>query len=130
MNRLVQLGVAAVVVSLAVPKLLHELTHAAVAAPFAERVVVEIDVVGGAALLSADTKVRWRDGASRLRLATTALGPSILGVVVGGVTLWYAIATGWHPPQTMANRLAFFAVAAWWLIYTNPVEDLSSLRRH
>jgi len=121
------LGLLAVTV-FGVPKVLHELTHAVIAAPGADRVVVEIDVVGGDDLPSGTAHIRWRDGVSNLWLYAAALGPSILGTVVGGVILWVLLTMGWDPPAGLVHQLAIFAGAAWWLIYTTPVEDVAGLR--
>jgi len=102
----------------AIPTAVHELVHAAVAAPAAERVIVEMDGLG------AETKIRWEDDVSRVWVYAAALGPSLLGMAVGAVCLYFVVATGWQPPQSLVMQLAAYAIAAWWLIFTSPLQDL------
>lgn len=107
-----------IVVVTAIPTALHELVHALVAAPAADRVIVEMDGFG------AETKIRWRDDISQWWIYATALAPCLLGMLVGGVALWTLVATGWRPPESLVLQFGAYGIAAWWLIFTSPVQDL------
>ena len=117
----VQRGIiTAIVIATAIPTALHELVHATLAAPAADRVLVEMDGFG------AVTHIDWRDDVSTWWQLLVVFGPSLLGMAVGAVTLWIGLSTGWSPPESDVLRLAAFAIAAWWLIFTSPLNDIGA----
>lgn len=107
-----------IVLVTALPTAVHELVHAAVAAPAAERVIVEMDGLG------AQTKIRWEDGASTYWVYASALGPSVIGLAVGGIVLAVVSGGGWQLPTSLVDQAAVAGLGAWWLIFTSPLQDL------
>lgn len=106
------------------PALLHELTHALVAAPWAERVTVSIDPGGSGAVCG----IEWRDDAPTLGQATAMIAPTLAGTTgaaIGGV---------WLVEQGLPGSptgLGLYAVAVvGWAVYTGAsARDLAELRQ-
>lgn len=102
---------------------LHELTHAIVALPWAQRVGITFDVADQ----HPRAHIQWRDDESAPK-AIAALAPFALGSasMLGLLALW--ISQG----QPMSSSVELFAAGTvalmWWIIYTTPsAQDLSYL---
>lgn len=100
-------------------QLLHELAHAAAAAPWAERWRVVIGPYDGVGM---QTQVEFRDDAPAWAIASVYLAPlltGLLGAFVAGLLLAIgrvdAPATGW-------DLLVWSALAMAWVLYTWPSQ--------
>ena len=89
--------------------LLHELSHALVALPWADAVAVQFDGSGGAAC-----EVSWEDPPDYAVLLA-AYAPLWLGTVVGAIGLW-SFVTG-PQPQSLNDWLLSGALAGYWVVY-------------
>ena len=99
------------------PKLLHELTHVLFALPFASSVGL---------LLYPDVHVAidWTEDVPCWGVRTAQFAPLVLGLLIGGAAVVYALTTG-SAPQTTADYIAAGYLAVYWWIYTKPsAKDL------
>jgi hypothetical protein len=98
---------------------LHELTHALVAQPWAERSAVVFD---GA---SAAVHIEWSDDPPAWGVTLAHLAPTLLGTLVGLIGL-VQLATS--PPTGLNQWLVAGAIAAYWTIYVAPSGDDRTVR--
>jgi hypothetical protein len=89
---------------------IHESIHAFFAAPFAQRVTV--DVRPQAAV--ARHKVKWKESTGRLPRLLSALGPLLAGFVALVVALWGGV-FGTLPPGSVSELAALAIACVWWL---------------
>lgn len=98
--------------------LLHEATHAVVAVPFADDVVLSIypDVYIG---------VDFQDNAPRAWIQVVSLAPLTMGLIMGALTAIWLVFLG-STPSLLTSGL----IGLWWLHYTlsgyGDVADRSS----
>lgn len=96
---------------------LHELTHAAAAAPFAE---VSIDLLS----TTPNVEMRWSDGAPRLAVRVAHLAPTLLGGVLTALTtLTIGSLASAAVPSNPFHALALGMLVSYnWLLYVWPSE--------
>jgi hypothetical protein len=94
--------------------LLHELAHAAVATPGAERVSVE-DPVG-----TPSVRVEWREDASGWLIVLSAYAPLLSGIVAGGLGVAWMLVSGLPAPETARQWAVVGVGAIWYAIYVMP----------
>lgn len=95
------------------PTILHELTHAAIAAPWADETWVLLDAQD----IRAVCGIEWGDVPDWV-IVGAHYGPLVIGTALGGVAV--ALAILGHYPDTTRGWLVTSAVAVWWWIYTMP----------
>jgi len=91
--------------------ILHELTHMALALPWADESAIIVDETGPA------HHVNWADDTPLWAVALTSLGPTLLGSLVGLVGLWRLLTA---PPASASDMLVAAAIAGYWVIYVAP----------
>jgi hypothetical protein len=95
--------------------LAHEVVHAALAAPWAERVGIVIQPRN----VDAGCAIDWRDGVPNWAVALAAYGPALVGVVLGIASLgWLALGGSWS--STPRGWLVRALLAVWWVVFTLP----------
>lgn len=98
------------------PRFLHEATHAALAAPHAQRWEFQFTPHRGhAAVVVAE----WHPGAPRWGVWLAHLGPLLAGILLGILALGYIVVTG-RVPATVEGWLYAAVAACYWGIYTAP----------
>jgi len=117
-------GIRAAMALLTLPGfLLHELTHAVVAAPWARRVAVSLDLRTG----HPRARIDWRcDDPPK---AASAIAPFAIGMaaMVGFFLLW--VSAGMPMTSGVQQFAAVVVGIMQWIIYTTPSgEDLSYVR--
>jgi hypothetical protein len=96
------------------PVVLHELTHALLAQPWAERSGVVFDGADAALV------VEWIDDPPVWGILLAHLGPLLIGLCAGSVGVWRLWVA---PPTSTAGWLLTGCIAAWWLVFTMPSAD-------
>jgi hypothetical protein len=89
---------------------IHESIHAFFAAPFAQRVTVDVHPQAAVA----QHKVKWKESAGRMPKLLSALGPLLAGVVALTVALWGGV-FGTLPPGSVSELAALAIASVWWL---------------
>ena len=94
---------------------LHELTHAAAAVPFAD---VSVDLASA----HPHAELQWREGTPRAAIRAAHLAPTMLGVVVAALTaLTAGAALSGSLPSNPFHALAVGLLVAYnWLLYVWP----------
>lgn len=97
----------------------HELTHAAVAYPWADSIDVRVTRPAGENAVYID----WREGVKRWQVAVASLAPFLMGIValVGALVLW--VAGGFSLPESGVGLAKLAIVAMWWVLYVIPSSD-------
>lgn len=99
------------------PAILHEATHAALAAPWAHELSVVVEPASARAAVGID----WRPDVPQWAVVTAHYGPLLVGAAVG------LLGTGWlvagHQPESARAWLLSGMLAVWWVIYTAPSQD-------
>lgn len=96
------------------PTLLHEATHAVLAAPWASQLALVVDPVGVDAAVGID----WRPDVPTPAIVLAHYGPTVIGGLVGVAgAFWLAVAA--QPASARAWLLAG-TLAVWWAIYMAP----------
>lgn len=103
--------------------MLHEVTHAIVALPWARRVAITFDVEDQ----HPRARIQWQDDETAPK-AVSAMAPFIIGSssMLGLLALWLL------KGRPMSGSIEVFAAGTvalmWWIIYTTPsAQDLSYL---
>jgi hypothetical protein len=96
------------------PTVAHELTHAVVSKPWADR-----QAIADPLSLRPTCQVWWREGAPQSAVAFAALAPLILGVLVGLAAIAWVFVEG-RVPATAEDWLTTAVAAIWWGIYVSP----------
>lgn len=109
------LRVLAAVVTLP-PAVLHEATHAVLAAPYARELAVVVEPAGARAMVGID----WREGVPGWAIWLAAYGPTVLGAMVGGVGAVWLVVGG---PASARTWLLSGVLAVWWAIYMYPSRE-------
>lgn len=105
--------------------LLHELTHAIVAIPGADRVGIAVDPRG----FDARCLVAWRDDAPRGVIAASALAPVAAGLLALAVAVWSWAAGVTTLPRSPAEWAWLSIVTMWWFVFVTPsASDLATAR--
>lgn len=97
----------------------HELTHAVVAWPWADRVDLTVTRPAGENSVHID----WREGVARWQVAVASLAPFLTGILalVGALVLW--VAGGFALPESGVGLAKLAIVAMWWTLYVIPSPD-------
>lgn len=109
------------VVSLAalVPRVLHELSHALLGAPFAHRVSLTFSVDDTAAWCD----VEFRENAPSWGVWLAFLAPFVIGVGFLLATLAYAATAGIPLPADVEGWLWASILGIWWTVYAYPSQQ-------
>lgn len=94
----------------------HELTHAAVAVAWAERMDIDLHPLAG----GYGVNIQWRDDVERWQIALVSLAPFIAGMVALAVTLVLWVAGGAGLPTSGTGLAKLSIVAMWWVLYVVP----------
>lgn len=98
-------------------QLLHELAHAAAAAPWAERWRI---VIGPRDEIGMETQVEFRDDAPAWAIAGVYLAPFLSGLLGAGVAGLLLAVGRVEAPATGWQLLVWSALAMAWALYTWP----------
>lgn len=109
------------------PAIAHEVTHAAVAVPWADKVYVRgVTRFHGAAVL-----FDWPDDVPWWAPVLASLAPFLAGCVGGVVALWLFVSSGLDPPTTAMRVAQWSIIAAWWSVFAIPSRaDLATANDH
>lgn len=110
------LRVLAAVVTLP-PAVLHEATHAVLAAPWARELAVVVEPRTAQAFVGID----WRPNVPAWAVWMAHYGPLLVGSLVGLAGAGWLLAG--HHPGSARSWLLSGLLAVWWVIYTTPSQD-------
>lgn len=95
-------------------RLLHELSHLAVALPWADDWQIVVDADDAAA------RVSWAEDTPAWGVVLSALAPALLGLGVALSALAFVLSTGRPLPQSLMDALWWTLGVVGWALYTAP----------